>query len=290
MRDFLFHLRHTVAAAFDDNCFGIAKGAAYSALLSFFPILALAAALLARAGGSFTSGTLEGWLYTIVPPGAGELVVQQFRAAGKRPAGLLTVASLISLWAASSVIKSLIEGFHAAYRVPRNRDFLHESALAVSLALVSAAPLAAATVLVVFGGGVERQVLAWMKVDPVLNPWSWLWQWLCHVARYALALAACVTVAACLLYFGPYRPQRWRSIWPGALLAAGLWLLTTMGFGWYVRNMAHYNAIYGSVGAGIALLVWMYLLAAGALIGCEFNAVRERGEGSLRSQGLGARG
>jgi membrane protein len=51
-----------------------------------------------------------------------------------------------------------------------------------------------------------------------------------------------------------------------------------MGFGWYVRNMAHYNVMYGSVGAGIALLVWMYLLAASALIGCEFNAAYERGD------------
>jgi membrane protein len=276
-RNFLLLLRHTVAAAFDDNCFGIAKGAAYSGLLSFFPILALAATVLVRTGGSFVSGDLESWLFAIVPPGAGDLVVQQFRAAGKRPAGLLTVASLISLWAASSVIKSLIEGFHAAYRVPRNRGFFHESGLAASLALVSAAPLAAATLLIVFGGGVERQVLAWMRVDPVLHPWSWLWTWLCHVARYALALAASVTVAAFLLYFGPYRPQRWRFVWPGALLAAALWLATTMLFGWYVRNMAHYNAIYGSVGAGIALLVWMYLLAAGALIGCEFNSACERG-------------
>jgi membrane protein len=53
-------------------------------------------------------------------------------------------------------------------------------------------------------------------------------------------------------------------------------LLTTSGFGWYVRNIAKYNVMYGSVGAGIALLVWMYLLAAIALIGCEFNAEYER--------------
>jgi len=267
-RTFGLLLHRSVASAFDDNCFGIAKGAAYSALLSFFPILASAAALLVQTGGSFASGALESWLYAMV---------QQFRAAGKRPVGLLTVASLISLWAASSVIKSLIEGFHAAYRVPRNRGFFHETGLTVLLALVCALPLVAATGLIVFGGGVERTVLGWMKVYPVWNPWSWLWLWVCHVARYALALAAAASVAGCLLYFGPYRAQRWRYVWPGALLAAALWLVTTMGFGWYVRNMAHYNVIYGSLGAGIAILVWMYLLAASALIGGEFNAAYERG-------------
>jgi membrane protein len=60
------------------------------------------------------------------------------------------------------------------------------------------------------------------------------------------------------------------------MLASSGWLLATMGFGWYVRNIGHYNVMYGSVGAGIALLVWMYLMAVIALIGCEFNAEYER--------------
>ena len=58
-----------------------------------------------------------------------------------------------------------------------------------------------------------------------------------------------------------------------------MWLASTAGFGWYVRHMAHYNVMYGSVGAGIALLVWMYLMAVIALIGCEFNAQCEKEPG-----------
>jgi membrane protein len=83
-------------------------------------------------------------------------------------------------------------------------------------------------------------------------------------------------VSASLYYFGPYRQQRLRYVWPGAILATLLWLLATSGFAWYARNIANYNVMYGSVGAGIALLVWMYLLAIIALIGCEFNAEYER--------------
>ena len=64
--------------------------------------------------------------------------------------------------------------------------------------------------------------------------------------------------------------------WPGAILATVLWLPATTGFAWYVRNITNYNVLYGSVGTGIALLVWMYLLAAIALFGCEFNAELER--------------
>jgi membrane protein len=91
-----------------------------------------------------------------------------------------------------------------------------------------------------------------------------------------VALGTTVIVAGCLYYFGPYRRQRWRHVWPGSLLATALWFFATSGFGWYVRHMASYNVMYGSVGAGIALLVWMYLLALIALLGCEFNAAYER--------------
>jgi len=97
--------------------------------------------------------------------------------------------------------------------------------------------------------------------------------------RYAVALATTATVAASLYYVAPYRRQRWRYVWPGAGLASVLWLSTTSAFGWYVRHMASYNVMYGSVGAGIALLVWMYLLAVIALVGCEFNIAWESAAG-----------
>jgi membrane protein len=79
-----------------------------------------------------------------------------------------------------------------------------------------------------------------------------------------------------LYYLGPYRKQRWRFVWPGAALATLAWLIATMVFAWYVRNIARYNVMYGSIGAAIALLVWMYLIALIALVGCEFNAAYER--------------
>jgi membrane protein len=272
---FFLLLRRTLAAAFDDNCFSIAKGAAYSALLSFFPVLASAATVLVQTRAEFVSRTLEGALSEVVPPGTEDLVVQQFRISGARPMALLVVAGAVSLWAASSVIKSLIEGFQAAYRVPRNRGFVGGSLVAMALVLLSALPLVGASLLILFGGEAERAMLSWARLNP-LSDISWAWRLLSQFARYALAFATTVTVAATLYYFGPYRKQSWAGVWPGAILATVLWLLATSGFGWYVRNMANYNVLYGSVGASIALLVWMYLMAAIALIGCEFNAEYER--------------
>jgi membrane protein len=188
---------------------------------------------------------------------------------------------VVSIFAASGVIKSLIEGFQAAYRVPRNRGIVHGSLVAAALVLLAAAPLVAASLLILFGGQVENQVLNWMKVDPIWTPLAWIWQLLSQIARYVVAFATTVSVSATLYYFGPYRKQRWRYVWPGAILATLLWLGATSGFAWYTRHIGHYNVMYGSVGAGIALLVWMYLLAIIALIGCEFNAEFERA--SMRS-------
>jgi len=275
-RNFAWLLRQSVVASSDDGCFAIAKGAAYSALLSFFPVLTSAAAILVQTRADFVARTIENFLSEILPPGTEDLVVQRFRSAGERPLGLLIGAGFISLWAASSVIKSLIEGFQAAYRVPRNRGFFHQSGVAIALVLLGIVPLLAASLLIVFGSEVERVVLNWIRVDPVLNPLAWVWELLSRVTRYALAFATTVGVTATLYYFGPYRRQQWHFVWRGAVLATVLWLLATSGFAWYVRNIARYNAMYGSVGAGIALLVWMYLIAAISLIGCEFNAEYER--------------
>ena len=275
-RTFFWLLRRSVVATFDDGCFGAAKGAAYSALLSFFPVLACAAAVLVQIRAEFVARIIERALSEIVPPDSVELVVEQFRVTGSRPLALLIVAGLISVWAASGVIKSLMEGFQAAYRVPRNRGFVRQNAVAIALVLLSAVPLICASLLVVFGSQAERAVLGWLKVDPVLNPLAPTWQWLSRMARYAVAFATTVVVTSVLFYFGPYREQRWRYVWPGATLATVLWLLATAGFAWYVRHIGHYNLMYGSVGAGIALLVWMYLISVIALAGCEFNAEYER--------------
>lgn len=279
LRTFAWLLRQSIVSTLDDGCFGYAKAAAYSALLSFFPVLTSAATILVQTRAEFVSATLQRFLSQIVPPGTEDLVVQQFRVMGARPVGFLIAAGIISLWAGSGVIKSLIEGFQAAYRVPRNRDFFRQSGVAMSLVLLSAIPLICASLLIVFGGQVERAVLNWMKVDPFLTPFAWVWQGASRLARYLLAFTSIITVTSSLYYFGPNRKQRWQFVWRGATLATVLSFFATLGFAWYVRHLAGYNVMYGSIGAGIALLVWMYLIALIALVGCEFNATHERTAG-----------
>jgi membrane protein len=203
----LYLLQRSVVAASDDNCFNIAKGAAYSALLSFFPVLTSAAAILVQTRAQLVSKAIESFLSQVVPPGSEYLVFRQFQVRGARPFLVLVVAGVISLWAASSVIKSLMEGFQVAYRVPRARGFWSRTGLAIALVLMSAVPLVAASVLLVFGSQIESGVLHWMKVDPLWNPFAWVWQLVSLLARYTLAFATTILVTMLLYYFGP---PRWR--------------------------------------------------------------------------------
>jgi membrane protein len=276
IRNLPYLLKSTLLAAMDDGCFGIAKGAAYSALLSFFPVLTSAATILVQTRADFVARTLSEVLQQIVPPGSEDIVINQFRVRGQRPLGILIFAGFTSLWAASSVVKSLMEGFHAAYRIPRTRSYLHETGLAIALVLLALLPIVAASALIFFGSEIEQEVLKLLAVDPILNPVAGLWQWLSRVARYLVAFLTVTGLTASLYYYGPYRKQRWSRVWPGAVLSTLLWLASTTGFSWYVRNITNYNVLYGSIGTGIALLVWMYLLAAIAIFGCEFNAESER--------------
>ena len=137
------------------------------------------------------------------------------------------------------------------------------------LVFLSVIPLLGASSLILFGGTVERAVLKVMRVDPMLNPLAVYRETFWQIVRYGVAFLAMSTLTAILYFYGPYRKQRWRAVWPGAVLATILWMLATLVFAWYVRHVTNYNVLYGSrCGTSIALLIWMYLLAAIALFGC----------------------
>jgi membrane protein len=269
-------LYRAFTASYEDNCFNIAKGAAYSAITAFFPVLASLAAILVQANAEAVSRVLSEFLFEVVPPGTEELVQYEFTARGQRPVWLLVIATLLSIWAASGAMISLMEGFQAAYRLPSGRPFLRNRAVAALLVLITALPAVGASVLIIFGAKTESMMFRWVGVVPEgeqLKDWVTLAG---RATRYGIALGTIVLVAALLYYFGPNRPMKFGNVWPGAILATVLWLGTTSGFGWYVRNIAKYNVLYGSIGAVVALLIWMYLLAIIALYGCEFNAESER--------------
>jgi membrane protein len=272
---FWSRVRAAFQATYEDGCFAIAKGAAYSALLAFFPVITTLAAVLVQANAEAVARTTARLLYDVIPPGTEEVVRGLFTVKGRRPTTLLVGAVVLAVWASSGVMMSLMEGFHAVYRIPSGRSFLKERGVAMWLVLVAAIPLLGASALIVIGNRARRSFAYWLGVTrgDDLGGWVALGG---QIFSFGIALIAMVIVMALVYYVGPYRKQTFRRVFPGAVLATVLWLLSTLAVGWYLRDIATYNVLYGGVGAGLALLIWSYILCVITLFGCAFNAVGEQ--------------
>ena len=268
-------LRAAFQATYEDGCFGTAKGAAYSSLLAFFPVLTTLAAVLVQANADAVARTIARLLYDVIPPGTEDIVRTLFVVKGRRPTLLVAGAVVLSVWASSGVMMSLLEGFQAIYRIPSGRSFVKERVVAMWLVLVAAIPLLGASALIVIGNRARLSFIAWLGVARGDDLRSWV-QLAGQVLSFAIALGAIVVIMALVYYFGPNRKQSFRKVFPGAVVATVLWLLSTLAVAWYLRDIANYNVLYGGVGAGLALLVWSYVLSLITLFGCAFNAVHER--------------
>jgi membrane protein len=273
---FWSRLRAAFQLTYEDGCFGIAKGAAYSSLLAFFPVLTTVAAVLVQANADAVARTTARLLYDVIPPGTEDVVRALFTVKGRRPTTLLVGAVVLSIWASSGVMMSLMEGFRAVYRIPSGRSFLKERAVGMWLVLVAAIPMLGASALIVIGNRARRSFVYWLGLtrSDDLRGWVALGG---QIFSFAIALIAIVVVMALVYYVGPNRKQVFRRVFPGAVLATLLWLLSTLAVGWYLRDIANYNVLYGGVGAGLALLIWSYVLCVITLFGCAYNAAGERG-------------
>ncbi|MEP7364795.1 MAG: YihY/virulence factor BrkB family protein [Acidobacteriota bacterium] len=275
-------LQRAAFITYDENCLSISKGAAYSALLAFFPVLTTVATLLVQAQANSVLQVLSHFLEEIVPPGAEELVLKRFAVEGQRPLSVLIGATLISLYAASGLMLSLMEGFNAVYHVPVGRPWWQQRGYAAMLVLTSALPAVGASALILFGDQTERWILAALNDDAILSQVTSGLLFAGQALRLLVAFAAVVMVTMILYRIGPRRHQSWAAVWRGSVLATVLWFLLTLAFGWYVRNLSNYNVMYGSVATVIALIVWLYLLSIVALYGCAFNAAYENAMGTSK--------
>ena len=272
---FRSRLRAAAITTVEDGCLGTAKGAAYSSLLAFFPVLTTLAALLVQTNADAVARTTARLLYDVIPPGTEDLVRALFTVKGRRPTTLLVGAVVLSIWASSGVMMSLMEGFRAVYRIPGSRSFVKERAVAMWLVLVAAIPLLGASALIVIGNRARRSFVSWLGLTrgDDLRGWVAIGG---QIFSFGIALIGIVIVMALIYYVGPNRKQSFRRVFPGAVLATILWLVSTLAVGWYLRDIANYNVLYGGVGAGLALLVWSYVLCVITLFGCAYNAVGER--------------
>jgi membrane protein len=127
--------------------------------------------------------------------------------------------------------------------------------------------MAFATVMVAFGHQIEEWVIS--NSYHVLGTFVLLvWR----ILRWSIGLFTIIVVLAMIYQFGTPRRQAWKRVLPGASGAAIIWFLATLGFGFYLTRFADYSVVYGSLGAVVATLVWLYIATVSVLIGAEFNA------------------
>jgi membrane protein len=260
--------RLSIWRAFEHDAFGTAKASAYSSIFTFFPALLVLGAVVATLNrGEVYLREISYALGTILPAGSAT-ALSYLRGSAHRPVGLLVTTSLLTIWSASGVIISWMDGFRRAYQLPKTWGLIQERAIAISLVLMAGLPLTFATILVAFGSRIETRILfhSGHEFGPLI---LLLW----GAIRWAIAILTSIAVIQLIYHNAVPRTQPWHSVLPGAVLATAMWLLSTALFGWYLQHYADYSVIYGSLGVGIALLVWMYLISLVVLIGAEFNAM-----------------
>jgi membrane protein len=265
---FLRLLRLAFWRAFQHDAFSIAKASAYSSILTFFPLLLVIGSVLA----SFSRGQaymreLTIALGSILPVGSATATAF-LKGSAQHSTSLVITTSLLTLWTGSGVMISWMEGFRRSYELPKIWGLVKERMIAFALVILAGIPLTFATILVAAGSNIERSVLFHMNHEfgfYILLMWS--------AIRWLIATLTSIAVIALIYHNAVPRTQPWHSVLPGAALATAMWLGVTMVFGWYLQHYANYSIMYGSLGAAIALLVWMYLISLVVLVGAEFNAM-----------------
>lgn len=264
-----FHLvRAATMRAFEHDAFAIAKASAYSAILTFFPALLVVGSVLA------TTRTTQVYLREIsyalgriLPAGSGAALAY-LKGTTQHSAWLLFTTSWLTLWLASGVMVSWMDGFRRAYQLPKIWGLVKERIISFSLVILAGIPLTFATVLVAFGSRIETTILFHLGREfgfYILLMWT--------AIRWIIATLTSIAVIALIYHNAVPRTQPWHSVLPGSMLATAMWFAATLGFGWYLQHFADYSILYGSLGVGIALLVWMYMISLVILIGAEFNAM-----------------
>jgi membrane protein len=299
-------LHRTLFTVIDHDCLNVAQSTAYSAIVALFPALIVAAAVIGLLPDTApVRFQLAAFFNRVLPPGVVSLLEPTFEGTPNHTHSLraMVSAGVVSFLGASNVIATLMEGLRRARDLPADYwTFWMRRRRAFELVPVSLIPLAVASLVVMFG----HAVTGWLA--PTIGPGVQASIYAVTVLiRWAIALGASVGVIALIYHMGvpsvvppgtgmrPGRrarsvhrlamrhdataalvelaaPQSWRTILPGAVMATAMWFLTTLGFGWYVTRYANYSEVYGSLGAGIALLFWLYIVSLSVLCGAEFNA------------------
>jgi len=282
MKRYLKISRQALLQALAHDVINTSKAAAYSGMLMLFPALLVITTLVAQVQ---EGGTMLGELRTLfeqfLPVDTLDLLQSYVLTRRVYSSQLLLSATSLGIFAGLGMMLSLMEGFRRAYGLPQDAwGFWDRRLRGIVLLPIAMLPLSIATLVVMFG----HQIEIWMIANAGHEMRHFLiFFW--RLARWSIALITSATVMSALYHFGTKRKEHWLRVAPGAVAATLIWFPATLAFGWYVTRINNYSRFYGSFGAGIATLVWLYLTSFSVLMGSELNGVlyRERQQTHDRS-------
>jgi membrane protein len=271
--------RRVIAEIRDDDCLGRAAQLAYYFLFALFPFFLFLTTLLGYLPIPDLLDRLLETLGQMLPGEALRLVQDNVRQlVMDQRGGLLSFGILAALWTSSSALTAITDSLNRAYDVEEGRPFWKVRLIAMGLTVGLSVFIVVALVLLTFGPQLGRWVADLVGLGRVFEV-TW------NVVRWPVIVGLLVVAIALLYYVAPDVEQEWTWITPGSACAVLGWLLASLGFAFYVNRFGSYNATYGSIGAVIVLLTWMYVTGLFVLIGGEINAEIEHAAPSGKEPG-----
>ncbi|WP_293369300.1 YihY/virulence factor BrkB family protein [Phenylobacterium sp.] len=260
-------VKRTIAEFTEDRISAVAAGSAFYSLLALFPALGVFVSLYGLVGDLQGAQRQIAAFHGILPAGGVSILTEQIeRLALTSHASLgLTffISLLLSVWTANAGMKGLIGGLNVAYECHERRNFivLNLISLAFTAGMILFAIAAMAAVVA------APEVLAFLHLDGLQGV---------SLARWPAMFVIAVGGLSLLYGFAPARPRRrWRWITPGGVLAATAWMAMSVGFSSYVGHFGTYDRTYGSLGAIVGFMTWIWLSLTIVLLGAEFNSELE---------------
>jgi membrane protein len=254
----------------DDRLLATAAGVVFFGLLAVFPAVTALVSSYGLFADPATIGANLQTLALMLPEGSFQIVQDQIaRVLAKGPAalgGTFLFGLALALWSANAGVKAIIDALNVVHEVRETRSFIRLNLLSLAL---TAGGIAALLLMV---SAVVAFPLAFNHIG-----FSSEGRFILGLARWPLLFVVLLVALSVLYRFGPDRPApRWEWAGVGTLAAALLWIAGSGALSWYLSNFGNYNATYGSLGAAIGLMMWMWMSATAVLFGAELNSEIER--------------
>ena len=247
----------------DDDVMALSAQLAYSLILAFFPFLIFLSTLIGYS--NLNSTEIIGGLSRILPTEAFKLVERTLKdIMVNKSIGLLSFGIIVSIWTASSGFNAVIKGLNKAYDEPEKRSFFKVQLVAVLFTIAVAFIIFISVLLLIFGEINGKLISRKIGLGNFYRFWNLL--------RYVGVLLIMTLIFIILYKFTPSRKLTFKEVLPGAIFTTAFWVISSLIFSFYVNNFGNYSRLYGSLGAVIILITWLFLISLILLLGGELNA------------------